>query len=53
MVIIERTSGKRYAQCTVSIDAEIREKAREMNLNLSGLLTEAIKSKISKGVVEV
>ncbi|MGV8109976.1 type II toxin-antitoxin system CcdA family antitoxin [Methanospirillum sp.] len=40
-------SGKRYAQCTVSIDADIRELARERKLNLSALLTRAIQSEIS------
>ena len=53
MVIYQRQSGKMIAQCTIAIDAELREKAREMKLNLSGLLAEAIRSKISKGVVEV
>lgn len=52
MVVIERASGKRYAQCNVSIDADLREQAREKKINLSALLTEAIKAKIDVGNTE-
>lgn len=46
--VVLRKNGVPFSPTTVSIPSEVKEKARELGISMSGTLTQALKDEIAK-----